>query len=716
MIARFLDRLHQHLGWADTSAIRLEAGFWSGSEEEIFSVLSESAVVNLSAVSYIPYHEEAERLVFTPESAVHIIADIAEKRFYILKKEANGSPPLSCFLLYLNGIETQKADSAELRQEILDSLRKAGGFYVVYPPETAGLLQEDSHNPQADPLRKLLSILRLDKKDISLIYTYAVAGGLLSLALPLGIQSIINLVMGARISASLIFLIVVVLVAVFMSGLMQILQLQITESLRQKIFLRSAYEYARRAPAFAWSEIKNRYMPEQMNRFFDSLTIQKGIPKLLMDFTTAVLQVVFGVLLLSFYHPLFLFLSIALVAALIFVFRVTYRPGLKAGLQTSKYKYQVAYWLEEVARAAAAFKLAGDSYMPLQKMDFLLGKYLVNRKKYFGVLLTQFWYFVGFRLLITGTLLIAGSLLVINQTINLGQFVASEIVIILILNATEKLIASAETLFDVAIGTEKLFNVIELPCERRGGLALNRALNDRTPLSIRFENVSFREVKSQRMELDNVSLEVKGGEKVAIVTNDERYGICVSELLSGLEEPSSGQILINEVPIQNISLRSLRQHVAGVFIYDSIIMGNVIENIHLGRRHVELSKVMEVISALHIQRHVQTLENGLETELLPQDRSVSQVLLRKILLARALVEGAGLLLMENFDTRDFGYDGESIKTLLLTDRSFTLLAGTHDRHMVFGADKLLWIEDGRLRFFGPPAEMASSPELKAILG
>lgn len=716
MIARFLDRLHQHLGWADTSAVSLESSFSAGSEEDVVSILTDSAAVNLSAMGFIPFHRDSEKLIFTPESAVHLIADISEKRFFVLKKDADGNIPFTCHVLYLNGTESLRAHNNETRAEILEALRKVGGFYIVYPPETAGLLQEETHNPQADPLRKLLGILRLDRKDISLIYTYAVAGGLLSLALPLGIQSIINLVMGARISASLIFLLAVVLLAVFMSGFMQILQLQITESLRQKIFLRSAYEYARRAPAFAWSEIKNRYMPEQMNRFFDSLTIQKGIPKLLMDFTTAVLQVIFGVLLLSFYHPLFLFLSMALVAALIFVFRITYRPGLEAGLQTSKYKYQVAYWLEEVARAAAAFKLAGDSYMPLQKIDFLLGKYLVNRKKYFGVLLKQFWYFVGFRLLITGTLLIAGSLLVINQTINLGQFVASEIVIILILNATEKLIATAETLFDVAIGTEKLFNVIEIPCERRGGLELNRPLNAKTPLSIRFENVSFQEAKSHRMELNNLSLEVKAGEKVAILTNDERYGICISELLSGLEQPTSGQILINEVPIQNISLRSLRQHVAGVFIYDTIIMGNVIENIHLRRRHVELSRVMEVVTALNIQRHVQALEKGLETGLLPQDRSVSQILLRKILLARALVEGAGLVLIENFDIRNFGDDGEAIKTLLLADRSFTLLAGTHDRHMIFGSDKLLWIDDGRLKFFGPPAEVASNPELKAILG
>ncbi|MCS6982032.1 MAG: hypothetical protein N2110_04565 [Flavobacteriales bacterium] len=714
MIARFLSRTHDLLGWNDTSAIRTDADQIALEEAALVHVLTEAAHQNLSALIYVPHRKDSEKFFFRPGDGANILFNLAEKRVFIIRRAPQNGAEI-CYELPLGGSEMVHPLSGEVAEMLRDILRREGGFYTVYPPETVGIISDQEHSPGMDPLRKLFNLLRLDRKDISRIYTYAVAGGILGLALPLGIQSIINLVMGARVSASLIFLIGVVLLAVFLSGVMQVMQLQITEALQQKIFLRSAYEYVRRAPAFCWSDIKNRYMPEQMNRFFDSLTIQKGIPKLLMDFTTALLQITFGILLLAFYHPLFLFLSIALVAALILVFRLTYRPGMKAGLQTSKYKYLVVFWLEEIARAAAAFKLAGDSHMPLQKMDYLLGKYLLNRNKYFQVLLTQFWYFIGFKLLISGTLLLAGSLLVINQVINLGQFVASEIVIILILNATEKLIANAETLFDVAVGTEKLLNVVELPLERRDGYSLSRPLKAGGPLRIKFDSVSFREEKSKTLELDNVSLVVEPGEKVAILSDDERYGICISELLAGLEKPLSGQIFVGDMPLQNISLRSLRQHVAGVFIYDSIIMGTVLENIHLGRRHVSLEKVMEVVEALNIHRHLPALEKGLETELLPQDRSVSQILLRKILLARALVEQAGLVLMEHFDTRDFGSDGEAIRNLLLRDRSFTLLAGTHDNRMVFHCDKLLWLSQGRLKHFGPPQAVAHDELLKKLV-
>jgi len=710
---RFLSRLHDLLGWSDSSYFNVQSGWYSGSSEDFFTRLSEAAGMNMSALRFIPFTPSAPQGLLNLGSYIGFVADFQDQKAFIIRRDKKGR---SCLTeLQFNGREAEFIDDSQKLEETLKRAERLGGYYIIYPVESVGILNEETHNPQADPLRKLLSILRLDRRDIAKLYTYAIAGGLLSLALPLGIQSIINLVMGARISASLIFLLMVVLLTVLISGVLQVLQVQITESLKQKLFIRSAYDFARRTPAFSWNEIKNKYMPEHMNRFFDTLTIQKGIPKLLMEFTTAILQIVFGILLLSFYHPLFLFLSITLVAGLIFVYRITYKPGLKASLQTSNIKYMVAFWLEEVARAAAAFKLAGDTDMPLQKADFLLGRYLASRKKYFKVLLAQLWYFIGFKLLITGTLLIAGSLLVINQTINLGQFVASEIVIILIVNAVEKLIFTAETLFETATGTEKVFNVVEIPLERRSGLALSRELGSKEPIKISFQNVFYKEKKSQKIELLDASFEVARGEKVAILSDDERYGICVSELLSGLEEPDKGQIFLDDLPLRNISLKSLRRHVAGVFIYDSIIHGTVIENIHMGRKIVALEVVMDVVKKLKILRHTNLLPKELETDLLPQDRSVSQILLRKILLARALVEGAGIILIEQFDARDFGIDGTYISDLLVEDRNFTLMAGSHDAHFIRKCDKLLWIKNGKVCYYGSPAEAPNEPELKFIL-
>ena len=105
-------------------------------------------------------------------------------------------------------------------------------------------------------------------------------------------------------------------------------------------------------------------------------------------------------------------------------------------------------WFEELARNIYTFKSAGYTNMPLDRTDDHVDNYLSARKKHFSVLLTQFINITIFKLLVTGGTLILGCILVVNREITLGQFVASEIVIIFILGATEKIIMNILKIFN----------------------------------------------------------------------------------------------------------------------------------------------------------------------------------------------------------------------------------------------------------------------------
>ncbi|MBK7410353.1 MAG: hypothetical protein IPJ40_21215 [Saprospirales bacterium] len=85
----------------------------------------------------------------------------------------------------------------------------------------------------------------------------------------------------------------------------------------------------------------------------------------------------------------------------------------------------------------------------MQKTDEIASNYLQAREKHFRVLLQQFQFFIGFKIIVAAGLLILGSVLVFQQQMNLGQFVASEIIIILIINSIEKLIQIMDTIYDV---------------------------------------------------------------------------------------------------------------------------------------------------------------------------------------------------------------------------------------------------------------------------
>lgn len=199
------------------------------------------------------------------------------------------------------------------------------------------------------PLQRFWRLLKPDKKEITNIYVYAIFSGLVNLSLPLGIQAIINLIQGGQISTSWIVLVVIVIAGIAITGILQIFQLRITENLQQKVFVRAAFEFAYRIPRIKLESLYRHHAPELMNRFFDTVSVQKGLPKILIDFSTATLQVIFGLLLLSFYHPFFILFSLFLVLLVFTIFRVTAQKGLSTSLDESKQKYKMAYWLGRIS-------------------------------------------------------------------------------------------------------------------------------------------------------------------------------------------------------------------------------------------------------------------------------------------------------------------------------------------------------------------------------
>ncbi len=306
------------------------------------------------------------------------------------------------------------------------------------------------------PMIRFWSLMRPFRSEVYQIYLYAILNGLVNLSLPLGIQAIINLIQSAQITTSWVVLVIFVLAGILVTGVFQILQLRLVENIQQDIFARSALEFAYRLPKIKLLELDRVHAPELVNRFFDTLTIQKGLPKILIDFSLAAFQVVFGLMLLAVYSSYFVILGVVLFFLLWVIYKLTAKHGLDTSLLESKYKYKVAHWLEEVARTNRSFKLNASCKLHLQKADTISLGYLKARENHFRVLLQQFQYFIGFRVFVAAGLLILGSVLVFEQQMNIGQFVAAEIVIILILNSIEKIIRSIDTIYDVLTGLEKI--------------------------------------------------------------------------------------------------------------------------------------------------------------------------------------------------------------------------------------------------------------------
>jgi ABC-type bacteriocin/lantibiotic exporter with double-glycine peptidase domain len=563
--------------------------------------------------------------------------------------------------------------------------------------------------------QRFFKLLELDRKDISYIYLYAIFAGIITLSLPLGIQAIINLMVGGEVSSSLYLLIGIITAGIAFNGVLTIMQLTVTETLQRRIFTRSAFEFAWRVPRLKLEALTGIYPPELVNRFFDTMTIQKGIPKILIDFSTAVLQIIFGLILLSLYHPFFIFFGLILLVMLLAIFMFTGKQGLKTSLKESKYKYQVAHWLEELGRAMNVFKLSGTSNLPIRRTDELVTNYLDARKSHFKILLIQYASVVLFKTLITATLLLLGSILVIRNQISIGQFVAAEIIVILIMNSAEKLILSMDNIYDVLTGLEKIGFVTDLPLESTGGIKLEKIDADEPGIEIEMDNVSFKYEDSNRPTLNNISLKIKPGEKICIAGFNGSGKSTLTKLLGGLYTSYEGMITFNSIPLKRIDLDSLRKEIGTLSSQDEIFNANILENINLGNNEIPFQKIIQTAKEIGLHQYINHLPDGYQTDLLANGVNVPRSVRTKIILARILIFQPEILLLDNFMPRLERKEKQLIIDYLTEERKhWTLIGISNNPKFAEKCDRVIILDDGEIIENAPLSEIKTSLLAKEI--
>ena len=564
------------------------------------------------------------------------------------------------------------------------------------------------------PVQRLLRLVGQYRREIRYIFLYAIVAGLINLSLPLGVQALIGQIAGGAINASWMVLVLIVVVGALLIGLLRFMQISLMEYMQRRIFTDSAVEFAVRIPRLNLEVLRREHLPELVNRFFDTLTLQKGLPKLLIDGITGVLQILFSLLLLSFYHPAFVTFSLLLMGILALLFYWTAPRGIETSLKESKYKYKLAYWLEEVGRVAATFKLAGENRFPLQRADALAAEYLDARAKHWKILVWQFVSGIAFRVLVLGGFLVLGSLLVMDNQLNIGQFVASEILILFVVDSVEKLILLHETGYDVLTAIEKIGQVTDLPLEREGGVRVEDFCTDQ-PLEVELRDLSYQYADSETPVLKNLSLKIRAGERVALAGYSGSGKSTLMQILSVVKRDFTGSLLFNGLPKQNLHLRSLREHIGDVSSQEDVFKGSILENMTLGNEHVTLQRVLQVADQVGISEFIRNSPEGLDTELLPGGKNIPRSIVTKILVARSIAAVPKLLVVEepqgNLNFRDRLRIAQ-----LLTDKSqpWTLVTVTADPLLAALCDRVVVLKTGEVAFDGSFDELQKTPHYERV--
>ncbi len=546
------------------------------------------------------------------------------------------------------------------------------------------------------PVQRFWLLLKPDQKEIKNVYVYAFFYGLVNLSLPLGIQSIINIIQGGQISTSWIVLVAFVILGVAITGVLQVNQLKITENLQQKIFTRAAFEFAYRIPKVKMEALYRHYAPELMNRFFDVISIQKGLSKILIDFSTASIQTIFGLLLLSLYHPFFIVFSLILIILVYTIFKLTSKNGLLTSLKESKSKYNVAHWLEEVARTSVSFKLAGTTDLPMERTNVEVNSYVAARDEHFKVLKNQYMLMVGFKVLVAAGLLIVGSLLVMEQQMNIGQFVAAEIIILLVISSVEKLILSLETIYDVLTSLEKVGQVTDLELERNDGINIGETVNQNA-LKVELAEVDFKYPFQESLMFDKASLKINAAERVLITGKSDAGKTTLLYLLAGLYKVESGSVIFNDLPMGNLNPNHLRSAIGDCFMDELLFEGTVLENITMGREKATFQNVQWAVENLGLSDFIKKLPNGYNTPIHSQGKHFSKGIVDKLILARSIADKPKLLLVKDAFTSMEQRERDKIMDFITSkENEWTLVVASKDDNWYSKVDRVILSENGTL--------------------
>lgn len=492
-----------------------------------------------------------------------------------------------------------------------------------------------------------------------------------------------------------------------LAAFLQYLELSLVEVIQQRIFARVALKLANRIPLIQSSAIYGKYAPELMNRFFDVLTVQKTWSKLLLTGITAVLQIFFGLVLISFYSPILLAFDFFIVLAIVFVVFVLGKGGLKTSLVESKHKYKVAHWLEEMALCQNSFKINGEPSYFFEKADDFISDYIVGRKEHFKVLARQsVANYILFALATTGIFAIGGWL-VINRQLTLGQLVASELIIVSILGAFQKLVQDFDRYYDLFTGMEKVSQITELPLERIGGQKL---VSDDCGLNIQCNKVHFAYENNLKV-LSGINLKIDSGGRESLVGMSGAGKSTLAMLLCGFYDLSSGSIELNNMDIRDLDLVDLRSQVSFVEDSPDIFEGTIEENITLGRKNVSSSHLQWAIDSAHLSDDIDDLPEGTKTLLVSAGKNISRGLMQRILIARGIVSRPKLLVLDEAFT---GID-EKTKMLLIDEiysrkYKWTIVSISHDAELVIRSEKVHVLHNGKIVESGAPKDLILKPQ------
>lgn len=555
--------------------------------------------------------------------------------------------------------------------------------------------------------QQFFRLLRPEAGDFATIAVYGAASAVLTLAVPLTVDALISSIMFGTLLTPLVVLVGVLVGCLVLQGILRAMQIWVAEVIERRIFVRVVGDLSWRLPRIDVSTFDGSFGPELVNRFFDTMTVQKSSSKLCLELTNLVLTTGVGMTVLSFYHPFLLILVLSLLAAIAFVVIVLGMGGIRTAVAMSAAKYETAAWLQELARHTTAFCTHGGAEFARDRSNELCADYLGARKKHFRILFRQICSVLGLQILASAAVLGIGGWLVIQQQLTPGQLVASELIVTSVVANITKLGDTLQNWYSVCAASDKVGHLVDVPLERQEGAALPAG---KQGLRVELHGVCCGR-KEGSFSLENVDLVVEPGERIALLGSTGGSSSYALDIVYGLRNPSSGYVSFDGIDLRQLRLDLVRNDVSLVHGTE-IVEGSILQNIQFGRTDIAPDRIRDALADVGLLDEVLALPQGLDTDLTTRGSPLSASQCSRLMLARAIVREPRMLLLDGaLDVLPWDVRKQVVEHLFDEKHAWTMIVVSQVEDVIAACDRLVDI-DLREAPNAPPPGLAALMEQK----
>ena len=342
----------------------------------------------------------------------------------------------------------------------------------------------------------------------------------------------------------------------------------------------------------------------------------------------------------------------------------------------------------------------------VKRLDQEVVGYIVARRQHFSIVVKQVFSSHLLQAIAMTGVLASGGWLVIEGQLTLGQLVAAELVMMMMLAAIEKLANNIDEYYDLLTSLVKIGTITDLPIEKMSGATL---ATDNIGAQIDCQQLSFS-YHSTHPIISSLDLTIEAGQRVSLVGESGCGKTTFAYLLAGLHKPSHGRISFNGFDIRETHLGSLRKNIALVSGNNEIFEGSIEENILMGRTDIDRSTLYRAIDLANLDNSLIAFPKGLQTPLISEGLNISIGERLRILIARAIVKNPKLLILDDVF---FGID-EKTKLKILSNLidpalPWTVLDISHDPIIVMQSEIVHVLHQGQIAESGIPETLLVQP-------